>query len=150
VCGETTSDLLKRFSVEADSIEPDTIIFAIGINDSKYPLGEATNKVSFEQFKSNLRTLIQQAKNHARHIVIVGATKADENATRPNGSRFINSEIQRYNGALKELAELERFPFIDVFDVLDIADFYDGVHPRAGGYEKLFTKIRMSIVEKKQ
>ena len=48
VCGHTSADILKRFVVEAESIEPKKIIFAVGANDAKIPQNEASNKVVHE------------------------------------------------------------------------------------------------------
>src|SRR3989339_171717 len=78
ICGDTTDGLLKRFSVEADAIKPSVIVFAIGINDSKYPAGETENKISIEKYKQNMNALLKLARNYTDKIFIVGATKADE------------------------------------------------------------------------
>lgn len=146
VCGDTTEDLLKRFATEADSIEPDQIIFAIGINDSKFPVGEQTNKIPFEKFKENLRELLIQAKKYTSKIYVVGLTRVYEDRINPTGSRFVNTEIQRYDDFIKELAELENALYIPVVEVLDIdTDLADGLHPNAGGYEKLFAVIAERI-----
>ena len=53
ICGDTTEDLLKRFPIEAEAIQPNVIFFAIGINDSKYPADTEGNKVLLEDFKRN-------------------------------------------------------------------------------------------------
>jgi lysophospholipase L1-like esterase len=144
ICGDTTSDLLKHFSIEADSIQPNKIAFAIGINDSKYAAGETNNKVPLEEFKSNMRLLIEQAKAHTKEIYIVSATKVDDTA-RPSGTRFVNQDIKLYNEFLAELSQEESLVFIDVFDLLDATDLYDGLHPNAGGYEKLFSAIAIKL-----
>ena len=142
VCGDTTEDLLKRFKVEADSIQPDKIVVAIGINDTKYPAGETTNKVPFEKFKQNMRKLVAEARNYTDKIYVVGATKVDDGFARMSGTRFVNADIQTYNSFLQELDSSEKLPYIDVFDTLDpTTDLEDGLHPNAQGYEKLFAVI---------
>ncbi len=141
ICGDTTNDLLRRFSIEVDSIQPNKIVFAIGINDSKYAAGETTNKIPLEEFKSNMLSLVEKAKTKANEIYIVSATKVDDTA-RPSGTRFINQDIKLYNEFLKELSKEKHLVFIDVFNVLDsTTDLYDGLHPNAKGYQKLFTEI---------
>lgn len=143
ICGDTTGDLLKRFSIEADAIKPNVVVFAIGINDSKYPAGETENVISLEKYKQNMQELLKLARNHTDKITIVGATKADEALTRKSGTRFVNAIIQTYNDSLKEFSETENLTYIDVFDVLDVnTDLDDGLHPNAQGYEKLFGIIR--------
>ena len=143
ICGDTTDDLLKRFSIEADAIKPNVVVFAIGINDSKYPVGETENVISLEKYKQNMRELLKLAKNYTDKVVIVGATKADEALTRKSGTRFVNAVIQTYNDFLKEFSESEGLTFVDIFDVLDInTDLDDGLHPNAQGYGKLFGTIK--------
>jgi lysophospholipase L1-like esterase len=143
VCGDTTDDLLKRFAVEAESIKPNSIVFAIGINDSKYPAGETENRIPLEKYKQNMHALLKLARNYTDKIYIVGATKVDEDLIRDSGTRFVNEIIQSYNSFLKELSESEGLIYVDVFDVLDTGtDLDDGLHPNAQGYEKLFDTIR--------
>jgi lysophospholipase L1-like esterase len=143
ICGNTTDDLLKRFSVETSAIKPNVIVFAIGINDSKYLVGETESVIPLEKYKRNMRDLLKLAKNYTNKVIVVGATKADETLTRKSGTRFVNSVIQTYNDFLKEFSESEGLTYVDVFDVLDIhADLDDGLHPNAQGYEKLFMAIK--------
>ena len=145
VCGDTTDDLLRRFSVEADAIKPNIIVFAIGINDSKYPAGETENRVPLEKFKQNIQALLKLARNYTATIYVVGATKVDEALIRDSGTRFVNEMIQSYNSFLKEFSESEGLIYVDVFDVLDTGtDLDDGLHPNTQGYEKLYRTISAS------
>lgn len=145
VCGDTTKDLLERFLVEAESLQPNKIVFALGINDSKYTAGETENKVPLGQFKDNMRLLIKQAKTFTDNIFVVSATKVDERDKGYSGTRFVNDDIQAYNSFLKELSAEEKITFLDVFNILTASDLYDGLHPNAGGYEKLFITIKPKL-----
>ncbi len=148
VRGDTSVGLLKRFSVEADSVEPDVVVFAIGINDSKFLKGEKGNQVPIDLFKLNMEELITLAQKHATKIYFVGATKTNDQIVRSSGARFKNETIQIYNTTLKQLAEEKNIPFVDVFDLLDIdEDIVDGVHPNARGYEKMFEVIKSEMIE---
>lgn len=143
VCGDTTEDLLKRFIVEANSIKPDIVVFAIGINDSKIPANESTNKVTLEKYQKNIQELIKLARNYTNKIYIVGATKVNDRITRDRGASFKNETIQTYNKCLKEVSLSENITFLDVFDILDTNnDLEDGLHPNAQGYEKLYRVLR--------
>ena len=145
VCGDTTEDLLKRFAIEVESIHPNTILFAIGINDSKYPLDKEDNRVPLDEFKQNMQTLIDKAKRYTDRVLIAGATKVNEGALKSQ-SRFTNEQIGIYNETLKEVAKRNELAFIDTFDVLDIdTDLHDGLHPNAEGYAKLAEVISKSI-----
>ena len=146
VCGDSSADVLKRFSVEATSIEPNNVILAVGINDTKYEKNSSSNKIPVEEFHFNMKSLIREAKVFTNDIYVVGMTKVAEGADRPSGTRFINSEIQRYNSVLERISKEENVRFVAVFDTLDPAvDLFDGLHPNAQGYEKLFTEIASRI-----
>ncbi len=142
VCGDTTNELLKRFSVEADSIGPDIILFAIGINDSKFSRGETESKVPLKVFKENIGELLDLAKEYTTKIYIISATKTDDAFARSSGTRFLNETIEIYNTSLREIAVIHNIPFIDVFNLLNPeTDLVDGLHPNAQGYEKMFNTI---------
>ena len=146
VCGDTTEGLLKRFSAEADSIEPDLIVFAIGINDSKFPSGKDINLVPLDQYRANMNELISQARKYTNQIYLVGPTRVYEQRVSPTGSKFLNSEIQKYDDSIRELAEAEKLIFISTAEVLDVdTDLADGLHPNAEGYRKMFDTISFYI-----
>jgi len=141
ICGDTSEDILKRFTVEKDAIEPAIIIFAVGTNDSKYPNGGKDNKISFEKFKENMRKLIAQAKSSANRVLLIGLTPVNE-TTIDSTSKFLNSSIKQYDEYLKQLAEQEGLEFIEINSVLDLkTDLEDGIHPNAQGYAKMFKAV---------
>jgi lysophospholipase L1-like esterase len=145
VCGNTTTDLLKRFDIEASSIRPDIIVFAIGINDSKFPRDKKENTVALEEFKQNIEKLLSKAKDLSEKIFVVGLTRVGEKWT-DAGSAFLDEEISRYDNALKEITEKENLVFIPVSDALLIPeDLHDGLHPNNSGYQKMFDAIRTAL-----
>ncbi len=146
ICGESSADVLKRFQVEFDAIEPEKVIFAIGVNDSKYPDGVTVNMVPLEEYKANMLKLIAAAKQSAREVVLVGPTCVGGEFRTPRVSIFQDSEIMKYRDALKEIAQEQGLQFIDMFDALDPkSDLDDGVHPNTGGYQKMFGKIKSEL-----
>jgi lysophospholipase L1-like esterase len=137
VCGDTTKDLLKRFAIEAESIQPDSIIFAIGINDSKYSVRRNSNIVPIDIFRKNMQELVGIGKKYTEHMFIIGLTKVDESVLLPF-SRFSNRYIEEYTNALKEFSKKKKIKYIDMFEVLEVkTDLCDGVHPNERGYEKM-------------
>lgn len=145
VCGNTSRDVLKRFATEAVSISPELIIFAVGINDTKYPPGEKNNLIALQEFVGNMRMLCMQAKTHTNKIFAVSLTKVDE-TRKSTGARYVNRQIQRYNEALKDVCNSEGVTYIDVYNVMDEqADLLRGFHPNAVGYEKLAAVIKSAI-----
>ena len=145
VCGETSSDLLKRFEIECTAIEPDRVVFAIGINDAR-KLDGNESAVSLEDFKQNIERLITLAEKCADDIVLIGITSVGGEFRTSHGSIFSDSDSLRYNEALRQIAEQRGTTFINVFDVLDTSkDISDGVHPNTQGYQKLFEAISSQL-----
>ncbi len=144
--GDTSETLLDRFLTEARVRRPDTIVFAIGVNDAQY-IGTRDNpKVSLTVFRKNLLELIKQAKTLHSAIVFVGLTCVDEAKTLPvpwSGGQFFfeNALIQKYDQILQDLSAEHELPYIPVFDLLKKSDFEDGLHPNAQGHEKIFNQI---------
>ena len=147
ICGDTSEGLLTRFSAEATIVKPDTVIFAIGINDSKIRVGAQHSVVDIDQFRENMSTLVELAQEYTQHIFIVGATQVNLwFETQTKTSRFINSLIQQYNDVLRAIAEVQGVTYVEVFDVLDMqTDLADGLHPNAGGYDKLAERIGAQV-----
>jgi lysophospholipase L1-like esterase len=146
VCGDTSTDLLARFAVEVKAINPDHIVFAVGINDSKFPEGLSTHKVSLSDYKANLSELILLAKQYTDSIAVISATKVDPAWRSARGSRFMNEEIAKFNEVLVTLSNEQGLKYIDVFETIDlITDLEDGLHPNAQGYQKMFETIKPNL-----
>lgn len=146
ICGDTSEDVLKRFQIEIDAIGPDKIVFAVGINDSKFPNDTNEHNVSLDSYEKNLEELITAAKKYTEEITIVGATKVDDEWRSARGSRFMNEEIQKFNDVMKRVADKHSLLYIDVFEVLKpSSDLDDGLHPNATGYQKMFEMIKSKV-----
>ena len=146
ICGDTSDDLINRFDVELAAIHPEKVIFAVGINDSKFPEGSDTHLVSLETYEQNLWQLIEKTRVHTDVITIVGATKVDNEWRSARGSRFMNEEIAKFNEVMKKVADENNLDYIDVFETLDPAtDLADGLHPNAQGYDKMFEVIKANL-----
>lgn len=145
ICGDTTEDVLKRFAVESGALEAKIVVFAFGINDSKYPNRGNVNKVPFENFKQNMNNLVKQARTNAEKVVLVGLTDVDETVI-GGSSLFLNNTIQLYDEYISNLAKREGLLFIPMRGLLDPHnDLVDGLHPNAVGYQKIFEKVHHSL-----
>ena len=148
ICGDTSEDILKRFPIEAASIEPDIIVVAVGANDTKYLAGSTTNKIPLEVYEQNMLKLVNLAKSRASRIVLSGPIEVNETEREillkeePERSMFRNADIMKYSKSLETLAETEKIEFIKMLGVINpITDLGDGVHPNASGYKKMFRTI---------
>ncbi len=146
ICGETSRDLLVRFGVEVRAIQPDSIIIAIGLNDTKYQAGAPTPVISLDTYRKNLKKLLRQAREYTDQVYFVGLTKVDEGWRSKKGSMFQNADVVQYDTCCREVANEVGIPFISVFDLLSPdRDLADKLHPNAQGYQKMFDVIRRHI-----
>lgn len=152
--GDTTQGLLDRFDKEiAPRFNPELktiIIFAIGINDSRYYENLQEHAVSFETYQKNLPELFEKAKKYTSEIIFVGLTPVDEKRTDPlfweTQAFYRNEFIKRYDSEIREFCERQGIKFIEIFDRMvddDVASLMeDGIHPNDLGYEKIFEIIK--------
>jgi lysophospholipase L1-like esterase len=149
ISGDTTTEMLKRFKIEASVRNPDLIIFAIGINDSRYINSKENLKVNFEIFRENISKLSQSAKKFTKNIVFVGLTRVDESRTMPLpehlGEYFDNENIEKYDSFLSEYSLQEKFKYINMKSVVNIKNLPDGLHPDTKGHKDMFETILKSI-----
>lgn len=140
-CGDTTGDVLHRFIEQANAVEPDIIIFAVGINDSQqFSQHRGMNyATSLKQFEENICELIIQAREFTKNIVFVGLTSVDEKKMK---THFTNAEIKIYNDAIENICHHSAVGFISLTGVLEKKDLFDGLHPNAAGHRKIFEKIK--------
>jgi len=150
--GDTTEGLVKRFESEAEVRNPDFCIFAIGINDSSSGDDFNTTRISREKFEQNLRLLIQNAKKISSTTVFVGLTRVDESLTQPfvdseRGTSYSNKSIQQFDFGIEVMCGEYKIPFIKMLGVLDAKhDLDDGLHPSAGGHQKMYNAIRDFLI----
>lgn len=146
ISGGTTETILNRFESEAEIREADALIFQSGGNDSSYELGHPEkNRVSPEQFRKNLEKIIKRAKKITPNIFFMGFKNCDETKTMPVSwidICYTNENLKKYNEIMRAVCEENGVLFSDIFGVLDINDFEDGLHPNASGHEKIFVKVR--------
>lgn len=159
--GDTTNDLLERFDNEiqqriSESFERsqhDIVIFAIGANDSSYRYSKDNIAVKPDDFKKNLKILLDKAYKYTKKVLFVGLTKVDESKTSPipwsEAMYYVNKNIQQYNKIIKDCCRDNNTLFIEMFDLLDRDDLDDGLHPNSQGHQKIFEKVKDFLLENK-
>lgn len=161
ICGDTSTDLLKRFDVEADArvkfnrkSDEYLILIAIGLNDSRAIENTDYVKVSKEEFKENINLLADKAIAKKTKVAFIGLTPTDPKLEKGyEGTFFFNDRIKEYNQIIKETCNKKNIPFLDIIDDWMKEDYLDllsdGIHPNAKGYEKLFLSIKDFLIENK-
>ena len=149
ISGDTTEELLKRFSIEAEARNPDIIIFAIGINDSLNI--DANKPISLDKFRDNISLLNDKARNFTDKIIFIGLTTVDETKTNPyplseSGKSYNNQDIGEYDDIIRSFCEDNDLIFVDMIGLLiNDEDLCDGLHPSSVGHQKMFEIIKNAI-----
>lgn len=146
VSGDNSESLLRRFLNENEARKPDSIIIAIGINDSQYIGSKDNPRVPLEKFESNLAELLKQAKDFTKEVIFIGLTGVDETKMMPTPweatKYYDNENTALYNSKVKEFCEKNKLKFIEMQGLLNKDDLEDGLHPNAQGHKKMFLRVR--------
>ena len=153
--GESTSQVIKRFPVEAEArckkIYPDdhtSIIFAIGINDTKCINSKENLITKLENFRKNVGLLAKSAREYTNHIIFVGLTLVNEQKTAPmDNIYFLNDKIKTYNEIINEECQKRNITFLNIIKDWSRSNYLnllseDGIHPNEIGHQKIFEKIK--------
>ncbi|MFH1601935.1 MAG: GDSL-type esterase/lipase family protein [Candidatus Shapirobacteria bacterium] len=144
--GNTTSDVLKRFEIEASFRTPTSIIFNVGINDSGYFKEITKSIIKKTNFKTNLEKIISKAKAHTKDITFIGLCLGDDSILKPppgntDGKCFDKKRMEAYDKLLENIARKNSCRFIKIWENLNDQDFLDGLHPNDQGHQKMFQVI---------
>ena len=148
--GDTSGDLLECYRVECEAREPNSIIFAIGNNDSSRMVGAIENRVPIERYRTNMLKLLRDAKKRADTVICVGLTPVDEKYTTPFDTvcTFSNEQVRCYDTELKNVCIEENISTIDIWSFFDSTnDLFDGLHPNDRGHKKIHDAIKTFLLE---
>jgi len=143
VSGDKVGNVLRRFGMEFEARQSETVILAIGINDS--PHDTHPEGTPLDEFERQLGELIQKAKAGAtKPVIFVGLTSVDDE--HPKNSGYKNSEIKKYDEIVKKVTSGSKVTYLDVFDLITKDDLkMDGLHPEAQGHEKIFQAVKAAL-----
>lgn len=149
ISAATTADTLERFDVEAKARRPDSIVFALGINDSAWVVSKKARWVEYDEFVSNLGALYEKTRALGAMGVFVGLTELDETKTMPApwhpDFSYDSASRKKYNDAIQEFCGKKNIPFISMDGVLTPDDLSDGLHPNSTGHRKMFERVKQEF-----
>jgi len=149
ISGGTSETILERFENEAKVRRAEALIFQTGTNDSAFLNQIGNCWVTPEKFENNIKEIIQRAKKITTNIIFIGGEKCDETKTNPvewDNIYWTVDAIKKYNEIMKEICLKGNVLFLDVFDLLDINDLEDGLHPNASGHAKIFSRVKEFLI----
>jgi lysophospholipase L1-like esterase len=134
ICGETSSDLLRRVWSACKS-SPDSKIMTvlIGTNDTQ-------KNIPTEIYEDNLRQIVNVGKVHGKHVFILTLPKLHFT---PLYYKNI-SNIDQYNSVLRKLSKEMGCELVDLAGIED--HYIDGVHFRHSGNIEIAERVKKKIV----
>ncbi|MBT4935754.1 hypothetical protein HOL21_04010 [Candidatus Woesearchaeota archaeon] len=160
--GHNSFDLLERIEAETKTrsrikrpTDKFVIILSIGTNDCRWEDFEnKVPKISIEDFRKNINSIIEKAKKNPAEIVFVGIPPVDEKLTSPfeGEYHFTNERVELFNNTIKEACEENKVLFLDILGSFNDNNtsslFEDGLHPNSEGYELIYEKIKEFLIKK--
>lgn len=153
--GETTEGLVKRIPHEMNarnSTEGNIVFMGYGAND--LAVKDRIQMVNSEQFRRNIQTAIQEAKNYSKDIYLVSVlpfSKKVDGVIVASGKLRMNEDVVIYNQILKDIASEHSLSYIDFYSAFlhdkEVLLSADGVHPNEKGYG-MMAEIAIPIIEK--
>lgn len=153
--GETTEALVKRIPHELNArnaADGNIVFIAYGANDLASKDGKKL--VHPEQFKSNILTAVQYAKQFSQDIFLVSilpfSSKLD-GVISATGKLRRSNDVLVYNQILMDIAAENSLTYIDFYSAFlkdkEILLSGDGVHPNEKGYGMMAEIVR-PVIEK--
>lgn len=138
ISGQTSSQMLVRFYADVIGLEPKVVHIMAGTND----VAGNTGPIGDDDFKNNIRAMVELAKSHKISVVIASIPPARAFAWRPDLAPA--KRIVGLNVWLKQYAEEQGAVYVDYYSALsdgagglDGALGNDGVHPNRDGYARM-------------
>jgi lysophospholipase L1-like esterase len=163
--GDTTSGAAKRFDEAVLAHNPDLVIIQFGLNDQTMRLYEDPREmksyVSQDLYAANLGRFVSELRSRNCQVVLMTPNPMCWSDTlerhypsgpfleAPNGG---NQLLERYVESVREIAQSEKIPLVDVFHHVSayekktgrkIQELFldDGVHPNERGYDLIVDKL---------
>ena len=138
VSGETSRQLLLRYSRDVQEIKPDILTIQCGLNDCNYWLSDnGVPRVSKESYKANLNEMIDRAEAfNIKKIIFIGSHHVTKKIT---GPITLEESRREYNQIFKEVSQNRQIIYIDIESQFDNINEYlldDGIHLSEKGHIK--------------
>lgn len=158
VGGNTTADGLSRFDRDVLAHEPQGVVLMFGLNDSWIDAGKSASRLTVEQYRDNLKQMIDRLKSRGVQVVLMTPNPAIAPMYEPERNRTLKPYVE----AVRRLAREEQLELVDVYARfgelgLEGADlnslFTDAMHPNPAGQQLiadlLAPKLRAIVTEKR-
>ncbi len=150
ISGQTTAQMLVRFSQDVLALRPNVVVILAGTNDIAGNTGPSTQAM----IEDNLQAMLDLAKAHGIAVVLASVLPVSEYPWMPGIAPA--PKVRALNAALKRQADARGLVYLDYHTPmanraggLDAQLATDGVHPTAKGYA-LMAPLAEAAIERAQ
>ncbi|WP_422859799.1 SGNH/GDSL hydrolase family protein [Flagellimonas sp. S174] len=137
--GQTTPQMLLRFSQDVISLKPAVVHILAGTND----IAENTGPISLEQIRDNILSMVQLAKANGIEPIVCSVLPAYDYPWRPGKNP--NIKIPKLNAMLAKMASENGVTYLDYFS--EMADSRNGLPEKYTTDEVHLTKEGYKVME---
>jgi acyl-CoA thioesterase-1 len=143
VGSERTDLALARLDRDVIARKPDMVMIMYGTNDSYVDRGATDTRITQEQYRTNLKKIIEQLQAAGIKPVLMTEPRWGDAAAANGLGEHPNVRLERYMAACREVARETRVPLVDHFAVWsehakqgkDVGQWTtDQCHPNVAGH----------------
>lgn len=108
--GNKVYDLYLRMEDDVLNRKPDLVVIYIGVNDVWHKLSSKTG-TDYDKFIKFYQALINKIQQNGAKIVVCTPAVIGE---KKNGANEMDKELDKYSGAIRELATKNKLPLVDL------------------------------------
>lgn len=149
ISGQTTSQMVVRFSQDVVNLKPSTVVILAGIND----IAQNNGPISLEDIMKNIASMAETAKKFNIKVVLCSVLPANKFPWRPE---ILPAEkVIKLNKLIEDYAFKNKIVYVDYYSKMvdenqglksEFGD--DGVHPNLAGYKVMEAIILKEITSK--
>jgi lysophospholipase L1-like esterase len=134
---------------------PTILGFNVGGNDSRAYQTPDGYVCTLEEFETKIRTLLQGAKAHTKHVIILGQNQVNESAANPKKnpwdgttSYFYNERRKLFEEITARVAEEMNVKFVPLYQLEEYQEmiYADGLHPNTAGHKWIYEQVKPSLM----
>lgn len=155
ISGNTVRDLAQRFEAEIAETKPEFVVYALGINDSRYRgPDDLRNEVLLEDFEPTWRHVLARSFEFGvAKVILNGLPRIDETRAHPRGRTdraYRNDEAERYDAVVAALADPGRVYYLPMKEIISPGQssdvLGDGLHPTPAGHEAIKDAVKALLL----